>query len=76
MTIETEECDIEFDIFPETDKIKNISESKNKTVILIKNLKNCKPFIAVSVLFLCLTIIFIGIMTYFCLKLKNNVLHY
>ena len=65
---ETEECDVK------TDAIKNVF--KNKTVILIKKIKNCKPFISVSILFLCISIILIGIMTYFCLKLKNNVLPY
>ena len=69
--IETEEC------YVETDKIKNVSECEAffENKILIK--KDCKPFIGVSVLFLCIAIIFgIGIMIYFCLKLKNNVLHY
>ena len=72
--IETEECDIE------TDEIKNNSECKsfpkNKTITLIKKIKNCKPFIGASVSFLCITIILIGIMIYFYLKLKNNVLPY
>ena len=69
---ETEECDVE------TDEIKNVSECKgfpvNKT--LIKKVKNCKPFIGASVLFLYISIILIRIMIYFCLKLKNNVLPY
>ena len=66
LTIETEECDVE----SETDVY------DNKTVTLIRNIKNCKSFIAASVLFLCISIILIGIMTYFCLKLENNVLPY
>ena len=53
--IETEECDVE------TDDIKNVSEFKafpeNKTVQLIKKVKNCKPFIGVSILFLFVSII-------------------
>ena len=65
---ETEECDIK------TDEIKNVSECKafpeNKT--LIKKVKDCKPFIGVSILFLCVSIILIGIMIYFYLKSKNN----
>ena len=65
---ETEECDIE------TDKIKNVSECKafpeNKT--WIKKVKDCKPFIGVSILFLCASIILMGIMIYFYLKSKNN----
>ena len=49
---------------------------KNKKVTLIKKVENCGPFIGVSILFLCVSIILTGIMIYFCLKLKNNVLHY
>ena len=41
--IETEECNVE------TDKIRNVSECKsfpeNKTITLIKKVKDCKPFI-------------------------------
>ena len=74
--IEVEECDIE------TDEIKNVSECKvfleyktfpeNKTLIE----KDCKPFIGVSILFFCVSVILTGVMIYFCLKLKNNVLPY
>ena len=64
--IETEECDVE------TDEIKNVSECKafpeNKTIILIKKVTDCKTFIGVSILFLCVSIILIGIMIYFYLK--------
>ena len=74
---ETKECDVE------TDKIRNISECKafpeNKTIILIKKVKDCRPFIGVSVLFLCVSITLTGIMIYFYLKSKNknkNVLPY
>ena len=66
--IQTEECDVE------SDEIKSVSE--NKTITLIKKINNCEPFIAVSILFLCITTILIGIMTCFCLKLKNNILPY
>ena len=65
---ETEEC------YVESDKIKSVSE--NKTMTLIKKINNCKPFIDVSILFLCISIILIGIMIYFYLKSKNNVLPY
>ena len=73
--IETEERDVE------TDEIKNVSECKalpeNKTITLIKKVKNCKPFIGVSVSFLCVSIALTGIMIYFYLKSKNdNVLPY
>ena len=68
--LETEECDVE------TDKIKNISECKafpeNKTITLIKKVKDCKRFIDVSILFLFVSITLTGIMIYFYLKSKNN----
>ena len=68
--IETEECDVE------TDKIRNISKCKafpgNKTITLIKKEKDCKPFIGVSILFLCVSITLTGIMIYFYLKSKNK----
>ena len=72
--IETEECDVE------TDEIKNVSECKafpeNKTTALMKKVKDCKPFISVCILFLCVAIILTGIMIYFYLKSRNNVLPY
>ena len=67
--LESEECDIE------TDRIKSISV--NKTVTLIIKIKDCKPFIGVSILFLCVSIMLIGIMICFYLKVRiNNVLPY
>ena len=52
--LETGECDVE------TDEIKNVSERKafpeNKTIILIKKMKDCKPFIGASILFFCVSI--------------------
>ena len=59
--IKEEECDIE------TDEI-----VKNKTVTLIKKVENCKPFVASSILFVCVSVITTGIMIYFCLKSRNN----
>ena len=60
----------------ETDKIRNVSECKafpeNKTITLIKKVKDCKPFIGLSVLFLCVSLTLTGIMTYFYLKSKNK----
>ena len=56
--LEEEECDVE------TDEIKSVYENKT----LIKKIKNCKAFIGVSVLFLCITIILIVIRASFCLK--------
>ena len=68
--LETGECDVE------TDEIKNVSKGKafpeNKTITLIKKVKDCKPFIGVSVLFLCVSKTLTGIMTYFYLKSKND----
>ena len=68
--IETEECDVE------TDEIRNVSECKafaeNKTITFIKKVTDCKPFIGVSILFICVSIILTGIMIYFYLKSKNN----
>ena len=67
---ETEECDVE------NDKIRNVSECKafpdNKAITLIKKVKDCKPFIGVSVLLLCVPITLTGIMTYFYVKSKNK----
>ena len=51
--------------------------TQNKTVRLIKKVKDCKRFIGVSVLFLCISVILTEIRVYFCLKSrKNNVLSY
>ena len=70
LTVETEERDVE------TDEIKNISKCKafpeNKTITLIKKVKDCKPFIGVSILFLCVSITLTGVMIYSYLKSKNN----
>ena len=52
--IETETCGIE------TDEIESLS--KNKRITLIEKVKNCKPFIDVSILFLCVSVILIGVM--------------
>ena len=69
--LETEECDVG------TDKNKSVSECKefpeNQAIILIKKVKDCKPFIGVSVLFLCVSITLTGVMI---LKSKHNVLPY
>ena len=56
----------------ETERFSETSE--NKTIILIN--KDCKLFIAVSVLFLSVSIILTGIMIYFYIKSKNSVLPY
>ena len=70
LTVETEACDVEID------NIKNVLECKafpkNKTITLIKKVKDIKPFIGVSILFLCVLIALTGIMIYFYLKSKNN----
>ena len=53
---ETEECDVE------TDSLKRFP----------KKVKDCKLFIGVSILILCISIILTVIMIYFYLKSKNN----
>ena len=68
---------IESERFHESEERKEITDNvinydctvRNKT--LIKKIKDGKPFIGISILFLCITIILIGIMIYFCLKLKK-----
>ena len=62
--ITTEECDVE------TDDI-----SQNKTISLInkkKEKENCKPFVASSILFVCVSALSTGIMTYFYCQSRNN----
>ena len=64
-----EECDVETDELPVI--------MKNKTVTLIKKVKDCKPFVASSILFVCVSVISVGIITYFyCKSRNNNVLPY
>ena len=53
-------------------KIKMKSVSENKTITLIKKVKNCKPFISVSTFFLYVSVILTGIMIYFYIKSINN----
>ena len=45
---------------------------ENKRVTLIKKIKKCKPFVASSILFVCVSVITTGSMIYFCLKSRNN----
>ena len=59
--IAEEECDVETGEKIET-----------KTVTLIKKVKECKPFVASSILLVCVSVITTGIMIYFCLKSRNN----
>ena len=49
---------------------------QNKTITLIKKIENCKPFISLSILFLCISVILTGMMIYFCFKIKKNALLY
>ena len=58
--LETEECDVETD---EIIECKALPE--NKTITLIKEIKNYKPFVGISILFLSTSIILIGIMVFF-----------
>ena len=50
--------------------------TQNKTVSITKYVENCKPFVASSILFVSVSIILSGIMIYFCVKSRNNVLPY
>ena len=59
--IKTEECDVE---------VNDILQ--NRTITLIKKIKNCKSFVASSILFVSVSIILSGIMIYFCLKWRNR----
>ena len=67
--ITTEECDVET-----YDTVGNKTVSGNS---IIKKVENCKPFVALSILFVLVSIILSGIIIYFCIKSrKNNVLPY
>ena len=46
--------------------------TQNKTIVITELVENCKPFLASSILFLSVSIIFTGIMIYFCVKSKNR----
>ena len=39
---------------------------------LIKKIEGCKPFVASSFLFVCVSVISTGIMIYFRIKSRNN----
>ena len=45
---------------------------QSKTQTLIKKIENCQPFVSVSILFLCISIILTGMRIYFCLKSSKN----
>ena len=67
----------------EEEEYKEITDIKEyKTSFIIKkvecySIENCKPIVASSILFVCVSIITAGIMIYFCLKSRNrDVLHY
>ena len=61
-----EECDVE------TSDI-----VKNKTTVITKEIENCKPYIAASILFISVSIMTTGIMTYcYCMSRKNDGLLY
>ena len=56
-----EECDTE------TDGI-----TKNKTVTLTKKVEDCKLFVSSSILFVCVSVVLTGTMTYFYCKSRNR----
>ena len=45
---------------------------ENKKVTLIKKIKECKPFVVSSILFVYVSVVTTGIMIYFCLKSRNK----
>ena len=50
---------------------------QNKTVSIIKQVENCKPFVASSILFVSVSIMLTGIMIYFhCKSINNDALPY
>ena len=55
------------------EEYKDITDIKeNKTISIIKQVENCKPFVASSILFLVISLISIGIMTYFYWKSEKK----
>ena len=67
---QTEGCDIETDEIECKTSPKSIF--KNKTITLIKKVENCKPSIGVSILFLCVSLVFGGIIIHLYFKSRNN----
>ena len=61
LIVEKKECDVKID-----------GIVQNKTITLIKKIESCKPFVASSILFVSDSIIFSGIMIYFCIKSRNR----
>ena len=55
-----------------TDIKKNTDIKGNKTISLIKQVENCRPFVASSILFVSVSIVLTGIMIYFHCKSKNR----
>ena len=45
---------------------------QNKTISITKQVENCKPFVASSILFVSVSMILTGIMIYFYVKTRNN----
>ena len=57
----------------EREEINDNTESvSNKTIVVKELVENCKPFVALSVLFLLVTIILIGLLIYFYAKSRSN----
>ena len=44
----------------------------NKAISIINKVEKCKPFVASSILFVCVSVILTGIMIYFYVKSGNN----
>ena len=71
--LKIKDCDIGYSW-----NVNNCRCAMKKLAVLVETEEcdDCKPFVTSSILFLCISIILIGIMIYFCLKLENNVLPY
>ena len=54
----------------ECEEINDLTE--NKTISVIGKIENCKPFVASPILFVSVSVILTGIMTYFYCKSRNR----
>ena len=57
-------------LIDECEEVADIKE--NKTISIIKQVENCKPFLASSILFVSVSAILTGILIYFYVKLRNR----
>ena len=57
-------------LIDECEEVADIKE--NKTISIIKQVENCKPFLASSIFFVSVSAILTGILIYFYVKLRNR----